>query len=136
MTDDTTTDDTADSRCDGAEADNDDAEAITVTVLIDNREYIHQTEGTHWARDDADRLYVYDGDTTVLEVAGEHVVEVLREDHVTTPVTVDRDAPSGARDVLAEARPTGSDTTDAEPESESETSTTATKAATTTTTSE
>ena len=66
-----------------------DTTTITVTVEIGGREYVRQVEGTHWARDDNDRLYVYDDDTTVLDVADENAVEVLREDAVETIATFD-----------------------------------------------
>lgn len=66
-----------------------DTTTITVTVEIGDREYVRQVQGTHWARDDDDRLYVYDDDQTVLEVAADNVTEVLREDAVETIATID-----------------------------------------------
>lgn len=67
-----------------------DPTTITVTVEIGDTEYIRQVEGTHWARDDNRTLYVYNDDTTVLEVAPEHVVEVFREDDVETIATISK----------------------------------------------
>jgi hypothetical protein len=53
--------------------------------------FVRQVEGTHWARDENRRLYVYDDDTTVLDVGADSVVEVLREDDVETVATIDSD---------------------------------------------
>lgn len=97
---------------------------ITVTVAIGGRELIRRVDGTHWARDQSDRLYVYDNtltgdgeDTTVLEVAGEHVIEVAREDAIDTLAVVDR-----ADDAVVEASPTNTSTdTDSETDPSSET---------------
>ncbi|MYL67792.1 hypothetical protein [Halorubrum distributum] len=64
-----------------------DTTTITVTVLIDGTQYIHQVEGTHWRRDDERTVYVYNGDITVLEVDAEYFVDAMREDSVETTVT-------------------------------------------------
>lgn len=66
----------------------DDITTITVTVEIGDTEYVRQVQGTHWARDDSRTLYVYNDNTTVLEVAPEHVVEVFREGDVETIATI------------------------------------------------
>jgi len=67
-----------------------DTTTITITVELGGSEYVHSTEGTHWARDDDGRLYVYDGDMTLLEIKAEHVVEVAREERIDTkPVAAD-----------------------------------------------
>jgi hypothetical protein len=74
----------------------DETTTITVTVVIDDREYVRQVQGTHWARDDDRTLYVYDSeDRTVLEADGDHVVEVFREDEVETVATFDRSEITG-----------------------------------------
>ena len=64
---------------------------ITITVEVGGRVFVRQVQGTHWARDDDGRLYVYDNDTTVLDVGAGSVVEVLREDDVETVATIDSD---------------------------------------------
>lgn len=64
---------------------------ITVTVKIDGTEYIRQVQGTHWARGssaDNQSVYVYSGETTVLEVDADHFVEAFREDDVETVATI------------------------------------------------
>jgi hypothetical protein len=66
-----------------------DTTTITVTVEIGDREYVRQVQGTHWARDDNGRLYVYDDDRTVLDVDDDVVTEVLREGAVQTTATID-----------------------------------------------
>jgi len=68
-----------------------DTTTITLTVDIGGREYVRQMDATHWARDDDGRLYVYRDDLTLLDVDDGHVVEVLREDEVTTLAAIDAD---------------------------------------------
>jgi len=68
-----------------------DTTTITLTVAIGGQEYVRQTEGTHWARDDDGRLYIYRDDLTLLDVDAEHVVEIMREDEVTTLAAIDTD---------------------------------------------
>ena len=63
-----------------------DTTTISVTALIDGTQYIHTVEGTHWRRDDERTVYVYNGDTTVLEVDAEYFVGAMREDSVETTV--------------------------------------------------
>lgn len=64
---------------------------ITVAVAYDDRVYVRQVSGTHWARDDTGRLYVYDDDQTVLEVGpSTTVLEVMREPAVDTVAITDR----------------------------------------------
>ncbi|MFC5278643.1 hypothetical protein ACFPM1_07730 [Halorubrum rubrum] len=65
-----------------------DTTTITITVLIDDTQYVRQVEGTHWRRDDERTVYVYNDDTTLLEVEAEHFVEAFREDRVDTITTV------------------------------------------------
>jgi len=79
---------------------------ITVTVAIGGREYVRQVEGTHWARDENRTLYVYDDETTVLEVEAEHVVEVLREEDVQTAVTLPTGDDTGLGAIDAESTTT------------------------------
>ena len=64
-----------------------DITTITVTVRVDEQTLVRQVEATHWARDDERTLYVYRGDRTLLEVADEYVVSVLREEAVETILT-------------------------------------------------
>ncbi|MDS0280295.1 hypothetical protein NDI85_21150 [Halomicroarcula sp. S1AR25-4] len=73
-----------------------DTTTITTTVAIGGRVYVRQVQGTHWARDDDGRLYVYDDDTTVLDVGADNVVEILREDDVETVATIDSDNTTNA----------------------------------------
>lgn len=97
----------------------DDTTTITVSVAFGGREYVRQVEGTHWARDDDRTLYVYNGDTTVLEVESEYVVEVLREEDVTTIASLparagrgedrDEDAPHTRAEAVRDATDTTTD---------------------------
>jgi hypothetical protein len=73
-----------------------DSEAITVTAAYADQLFVRQIDGTHWARDDADRLYVYNDDRTVLEVAGDRVVEVCREASIETVAIIDTDSKADA----------------------------------------
>ncbi|RQG93736.1 hypothetical protein [Natrarchaeobius oligotrophus] len=66
----------------------DEPTTITVTVKIDDTEYVRQVQGTHWARDDEGRVYVYNGETTILEVEAPYFVEAFRENDVETTATI------------------------------------------------
>lgn len=61
---------------------------LTVTVLIDGKELVRQVEGARWRRDDHRNVWIYDkNDEPVMEIEGEHFVEIVREDNITQQAT-------------------------------------------------
>lgn len=61
---------------------------LTVTVLIDGKELVRQVQGTRWRRDDHRNVWIYDeNDEPVMEIDGEHFVEIVREDRITQEST-------------------------------------------------
>lgn len=66
----------------------DDPTTITIVLEVASTEYIHQTEGTHWRRDESRTVYVYNGDETVLEVDPDHFAAAFYEDEIETIGTV------------------------------------------------
>jgi|AntDeeMetagen134_2_1112570.scaffolds.fasta_scaffold28871_2 hypothetical protein len=61
---------------------------ITIVLEVAGSEYIHQTEGTHWRRDESRTVYVYNDDETLLEVDSDHFAAAFYEDEIETVDTI------------------------------------------------